>query len=634
MRSQDRQQKETAELLCHRLPNPIRTRVLDDDTFWGQFGPPGGAVVTIAGCPIDQGALFQTARETWADRRERRLVDRHGRNLRMVLEDGEVILRDIPERAEHPDWVRLPYLAVFSPDSSKRLAAVDNVQDAVGPTVDLATLRTAAAARELADHDAAALVGELAGGVEAIHRRIAEAFRTGKTGRPALIPDRLAYYEKLCGPAPDATPPEDYLRVDLPLYRRKLLRRDLARGLEICLLGALRNDQCPGQWVEDVPDDLLWDALTLCSPTDDPFSLLGALDVALYRHHDKRFRDLARNATARLLQDTFPRPDGIDTYEFLPLLAELTLNHLNTREDWATRRPPFWKRLCAWMHAGFLARVTLDYVVKLDTFRDWADSCMRPAGQYAQLLDLRREPMLWAAGMTRLSLRHEIVGRLTMLRTHHGDRMPMTGEIDQVLTAGARPFCFMPGPLDGHLRPRQMGGRLVSADDASAFAAELGEDPLGVFFPGWAHGAQLFDLGEEVLARIRFVSEGLRFPEDKEARKKLVSLLAYACAISAAHPDIDLARLLGAKIVLWAPEMRTAAGAIAGLRILIMAGAAFEDDRQWASWLEEQLAEYAARLPAGEVSRVFLAHLGELKTVLDLTLGIHCRAEAFASAAS
>jgi len=48
----------------------------------------------------------------------------------------------------------------------------------------------------------------------------------------------------------------------------------------------------------------------------------------------------------------------------------------------------------------------------------------------------------------------------------------------------------------------------------------------------------------------------------------------------------------------------------------------------------KQLAEVAIRLPAGESSKAFFAHIQELKKVLKLSLGIHVRAEALASAAN
>lgn len=69
------------------------------------------------------------------------------------------------------------------------------------------------------------------------------------------------------------------------------------------------------------------------------------------------------------------------------------------------------------------------------------------------------------------------------------------------------------------------------------------------------------------------------------------------------------------------------------LQAIIIASAAYQDEDQWRKWLEEQLTDLAFRLPSGNASKIFLAHLREIKRVIKLALGIHCRAEAIAAAA-
>ena len=68
-----------------------------------------------------------------------------------------------------------------------------------------------------------------------------------------------AYFEKFVAPPPDTGSPESYIRDVLIPYRRALLARDLMAGLDICCLGALRDDLCPGQWVDGFDNDVLWD---------------------------------------------------------------------------------------------------------------------------------------------------------------------------------------------------------------------------------------------------------------------------------------------------------------------------------------------------------------------------------------
>jgi hypothetical protein len=66
----------------------------------------------------------------------------------------------------------------------------------------------------------------------------------------------------------------------------------------------------------------------------------------------------------------------------------------------------------------------------------------------------------------------------------------------------------------------------------------------------------------------------------------------------------------------------------------LIVGAAFQREDAWAEWLERQLTDMASRLPAGEPWKALFAHLQELKQMLELTLGIHIRAEALATAAN
>ena len=56
-----------------------------------------------------------------------------------------------------------------------------------------------------------------------------------------LLPPARSYWERFCGPVPSNEDPEYYFTEELIPYRRTLIESDLARGLEICCLGALRG---------------------------------------------------------------------------------------------------------------------------------------------------------------------------------------------------------------------------------------------------------------------------------------------------------------------------------------------------------------------------------------------------------
>ena len=166
-----------------------------------------------------------------------------------------------------------------------------------------------------------------------------------------LVPQSLSYFERFVGPNPGTHKNQNSIfMIVLVPYRKALLNRDVRAGLDICCLGALRDDLPPGQWVTELDNDVVWDALSSCHATSNPFSLLGALDVALYRQEDERFREFAAAAVTTLLDERFGQPEGVDIYSLLQMLYEFVLNRLNLLENGATY-PGYWKRMGAWMQA-------------------------------------------------------------------------------------------------------------------------------------------------------------------------------------------------------------------------------------------------------------------------------------------
>ena len=630
-----------AEYLCNLQPLPIRVRLVRDEAFGARFDLSPRTVITVGGITsIDQRELFAAARRALAGEGEERVVDLEGCTLVVVANKGGILVkRALGEGL--PLEVRLEDLMILSARREERGHALSQLLDRLGPTEpDLSALQSAAQERELTDEEVGELLAESVNGVAGLQTRAASAVKSDRAMLDDLVPDSFSYFERFCGPDPprDADP-EVYLGTVLPSYRKGLLRRDLVRGLDVCLLGALRDDIAPGLWTEQLADDDLWNAMVACNPTRDPFSLLGALDVALSRQHDERYRTFAHEAVEKLLRDEFPRPDSIDVYELLPLLAKVVLNRINTLEDGALRAP-YWKRMCAWMQAGLLARLTLPISLDLERLREWVLGNETLEGMYAKVLDLRREPMYSAAEMSRSALRGEVVGRLVTLRSRHreaGRLMPMSDEIDNAISQfaerGAPLDCARPGPLEGHRRPAEVGGRELPEDDARKFMEEFAKDPLGPLWSRLAYISQVFDLGESLLAHAREATSRVSIEGEGIDREARLGWLTDGCLVAAAHRDVELARAIAAKVLEGVCEARSVNEVVTILILLLLAGAAFPDEDVWAEWLEEYLAKVASHLTGGDALRAFLEHLEELKKVVNLTLCIHARAEASASSA-
>ena len=65
--------------------------------------------------------------------------------------------------------------------------------------------------------------------------------------------------------------------------------------------------------------------LTTCSAEGAPISLLGALDVALYRQRDPRFRAYAAEAVTKLCGETFGRQPDIDMYHLVWMFRSIRI---------------------------------------------------------------------------------------------------------------------------------------------------------------------------------------------------------------------------------------------------------------------------------------------------------------------
>ncbi len=630
-----------AEYLCNRQPLPVRARLIEDEGFGARFHLKSRSVITVGDIlTVDQHDLIVAARRALSRQEEQRLVDLNDTEIVVAADQGAVVLRRA-EEGEKGREVRFPELAILSSRPDDRTEALNRLLDRIGPAApDFSRQRQAVEERELSDDEIDELLEERYNGVAALQARAAAAFEGQTPGLAELIPDALNYYERFCGPNPGVTGPEEYVGVALPTYRKELLRRDLARGLDICLLGALRDDLMPGSWTGHLSDDELWDALSVCDPDCNPVSLLGALDIALHRQHDGRYQDFAEDAVKKLVQEEYPRPDGADTYELLPLFAELVLDRINGLDGGASRAP-YWKRMCAWMQAGLLARTSLHLKIDVDRLRRWARSQRSPAMTYAAILDLRQEPMFRASDMSCDSFRAETIGVLAELRSRHetaGRATPQSRDIDNAMSAiadrGSPLRWAQPGPLEGHRRPAETKNRNLPPEVAEKLTQELAGDSGGLAFSKLAYFSQCFDLGQELLRHARTAIAQVNLDCGNPERQERLTRLGEACMIAAAQRDVELARAIGARVVSTAPGADSGDGAIAILRVLLLAGAAFENQEEWAEWLEQRLFELAARLPTGEPSQLFLSHMGELKKVLDLTLAIHTRAEAMASAAN
>lgn len=625
-----------AKYLWNHQPYPVRRRLLENKDFILSYNLRPTAVIKIGGkIRVNQNEILPAIKQALEQKRSVSLSDLDGKKHFVRLDQGHLQFESASKELE----ARLDDFLILSPNREVRTKKLKQLIDTLGPMApDFSGLISEAEKGELSYDQAYELLYEFSCGVAALQSHAKSTFNSQQATLENLVPSSLAYYDYFCGPNPGNLDPEEYFGSVLPSYRKSLIQRNIVDGLDVCLQGALRDDLMPGDWTIGYTDDELWDSLEACDPFRDPFALLGTLDIALYRQKDERYGSFAEKAVTTLVKDEFSRNDGIDVYKLLPMFASLILNRINVIEG-GTLRPPYWKRMCAWMQAGFLVRQTQKFVLDLESLKNWISINITQAGNFACLLDLQKEPMFRATEMSRSSFREEVIGRLLAARNRHkadGRDTPRSSDIDDavsMLEGQGTPLCWaLPGPLEGHLRPVEKGVKLPE-EGIKQFSDDLFIDHAERVLSSLTYLSQFYNLGEELLVKVREVITKANFDEFTgfpEILKRVIDAGFIACA----HKDLELSSVIGTKIVATSPWTNSEYNAGNIVQALLIASAAFQKESEWAKWLEKQIADVAYRLPAGEKTKNFLLHIQELKKVLNLKMGILSQAEAIASAAT
>ncbi len=526
---------------------------------------------------------------------------------------------------------------LLSPDGQQREAVLREVMTRLSVAIPpgLYSLDATIRSSPLGEKEIVALFQELSEGVSTLQARALESMQKGQPQLHDLVPDSIDYYKWFCGPLPHETGPDDYIKGPLTNYRQELLKRDLAKGLDICVLGGLAVELSPAQWTNVVNNDDLWDAIQSINPWRDPYSLLGALDVALDRMEDSRFSGLARDAAEKLVAPTFQCGKGHDGLELLPIFATLVLNRINDAEE-LNLCPPYWKRMCAWMHGGILLRITQDYELNLEQLKMWVDHCQSVASVLTRCRDLRLEPLFRATEMSKRALAAEVIGRLHLMIERNPNAAAAAGlprlvnEAQERISENDPKGWNTPGPLEGHKLPRERAIELSENDVAESLTMIENNTIEHTWFV-LSKISQLCDLTSLVLRKAADRTSAL-VVQAKDGKLSL-NTLAYAAVVAAAHRDVQLASAVA-----------TAAGTLlhiasdeedvsSALQVVLMAGAANAVESVCAVWLEEHLANLAGAVQRGSHSTRLLVLIRQLRSVLPLRYSIVDRAEAIASAA-
>ena len=174
-----------------------------------------------------------------------------------------------------------------------------------------------------------------------------------------------------------------------------------------------------------------------------------------------------------------------------------------------------------------------------------------------------------------------------------------------------------PGPLEGDKRPMVAPPANVEAELQNVAEAE--DENL---LPFLATLSQLFSLNEQQLELARTAVKKSYEGVQEEGTKGLLQKLELASVVAAASRSTSLAAEIGDAVVQVAPFISE--GEVQGIgQILLQAAAAFEEDREWFAWLDEQFVEVVGQLPThpSQSLRTFLGHLEEIESFCPRIVG-------------
>ena len=595
-------------------------------------------VIGIAGAiRVAETELVQAARGVFDNTSSVQLDDVSGKpvTVERLESEGPLCLR-WEDNELGTQRVEVPLLTLMAPDAATRSRTLEAVLKSFGPTADLPEdLVKEIASRTLSDSEMSLLFREQSRGVAILQ---GELGRNIATGHPLslgeLVPVSLEYWERFGGPSPDGLDIEAWLRTRLVPYRRELLKKDIVQGLDICCLGALRDDLSPGAWLEGTADETVWEALNAVEASGNPISLLGLVDVALYRAQDERFLKFADDAIGDLLDGS--ADDRQDFYEMFRILCDLGLSYLPLVGG-AAQRPGYWRRMCAWMQAGLVARMFVGSgaTVDVDTLEQWRTQNTVREGALRALVDIGEEPVALGVLMGARSLRYDVLRRLQMLRQRHeraGHNVPRAEEIDSAFAqlpdvAGQETY-VVPGPMELHLRsqvamPEQLEGSI---------ARVWGEGDLVRALNLVARSAQCFKVGSENVERTRAALRDLAGGVGEVEFDEALSQLYPASLVAAATGDERIADDVGA----WAERLAAKATKPEDVQwimhLLLQAAGAHNGMQEWLDWLDSRFIEVANALPATPIDCLewFVFQLEGLEAVMPAECWFHLTAKRIA----
>lgn len=540
----------------------------------------------------------------------------------------------------------VPELQFLDPVVDVRLNALEETIAACQPLlISESHWQSILAERVLSENELAQLVSDIRQSPSEFIAGLAQKWRSGNINSDDLFPKSLSYYEALVGPCPTGQNAESYINDVLVPHQKQLINRSLDIGLRYILPANIDRRMSLSELVAEQSSDALLEALTAYTHSENPFVIVGVLEIALSRHNDhERFGEVAEEIANRLVEGSLSEEGGSNYYKLAASLIHTCLGWISVEEEfWGV--PPYWRRLAAFTHAHFLFDVLTSRVIDVKAFSEWLDSIRTPGMFTMDLLDMQKEPMWSSSHLSPVRLKSEITGRLVTI-----DEFVKAGKIeisnwpsidaimDELRKCGGLLLIFSPGPMEGDQRPGKAGGSKSCSIESmgGAFKKVLSDIEKNSTSHLWGNlslasmrqhfDPALLDSVVQLVSRISMKDAG----EDRSAFFDGLVSAAYIVATQSCE--------LGAEAVVTsllreADTFQEAHEAGSGYNIILIASAAFVDNEKSREWLALKMADYAFSTPKGSACNQLYLQLEMLQVFFPISERCFGRARKFASSA-
>jgi hypothetical protein len=606
-------------------PRLIANRLFDDASFRTEFGfTSGHAIAFGGGPPIFKSTLYDGVRKLFAEQKPQSLTAVTGDTITVSVGSDGIELSFSTDGGGTATVYSLN-LMLLSPSADLRQTALKKIIGDLGPTgPDPIYWRDELQREPLDDDRMDQFSGLIDASIVPNLARIGRDIVTGMLDKTHMVPLSRAYWEALCGPAPDGLDQETWIKEIFEPHRRRLIELDLVKGLHLCLAMGIRDDLTPRSLITYLSRDDLWEALERIMPIDDPISLLGIGDIAADRAGDDgRFATLVGEIVRRLCGIQLARADGLDVYSFFPGLLDLVRGELQVTPSIAAC-PAYWRRLCAWTQTALLVQTFQPVSFNPEQFTDSINALHAPEARIAELLDLRQSPLSHPAGTDRDHIRAEILGRLLIVRqrqTAQGQTLPGADVLAEALADEAKnsPYLSqMPGPLElDRLSAWELENLPEESDEfradlrqrADKLTSDIEDRNWLVFF----HLSPLCRFGDHILDQMTKLVASIQFGSSDDRRRAAIVHMVELSHVALSQHSTRLADAILTHCPQGIGPETDEHHTSALVRIGFIATAALGQDNATKDRFARYLRELAFLLPQGAPCRALCANLEVLK---------------------